>query len=610
MVTAYSLSTVTQNSLPNTPASADVNVVTHYTYDAAGNMTDGATRLLDMTDRLLKDLAHRDDDHRAAPKAEVVARAIAALRAEITAQQTSGAIAHDHVATSLLGRLFLADAANQRTIRIVEAQTYIYDANGNRVNRVRLGHGESDIQGVDYAYDAENRLVTAQDYYGNARGDRANGGITSMAYDGEGRRLVKTYEAHQDDDGDERSDDGRTRIQTGGDNGHEESDQTRVEYVFDELLPIAEYPISHERPDTRSDKSRDDSHTTPVEIAHTNYYRGDQGRILEQASFGGEDKGQTSWYHYDGLGSVSTLTQRSGERSTTYNYASYGQPKSQGSDSGKAGTHYTFTGQSWDSTTGLYEFYARPYDPATGTWLTQDPYRGQVSQPATLHRYGYVGGSPVNYVDAYGYATPQQLDLNKKTAGQSATLQAPDPKIGCGINMSCEPKETINDGGICVASNSTPPTAQQLLYQADVLDAFQKAWNDSLENKREEGGWIIWNRNSGEIRIQRLTKNLHKGGISIVEPPRYKANEQVIGFFHTHPDLPLLGGFQFIPQGGGYYVKTPFPWSPSPADRSEAQKMNLPSFVVTYPYPMTTFFAPSTTVIPYGPDVGTYSGRF
>ncbi len=415
MVTAYSLSTVTQNSLPNTPASADVNVVTHYTYDAAGNMTDGAIRLLDMTDRLLKDLAHRDDDHRAAPKAEIVARAIAALRAEVTAQQTSGAIAHDHVATSLLGRLFLADAANQRTIRIVEAQTYIYDANGNRVNRVRLGHGESDIQGVDYAYDAENRLVTAQDYYGNAHGDRANGGIISMAYDGEGRRLVKTYEAHQDDDGDERGDDGRTRIQTGGDNGHEESDQTRVEYVFDGLLPIAEYPITHERPDTRSDKSRDDSHAAPAENAHTNYYRGDQGRILEQATFGGEEKGQTSWYHYDGLGSVSTLTQRSGERSTTCTYASYGQPKSQGSDSSKAGTHYTFTGQSWDSTTGLYEFYARPYDPATGTWLTQDPYRGQVSQPATLHRYGYVGGNPVNYVDWMGFVA-EMSEADKKIA--------------------------------------------------------------------------------------------------------------------------------------------------------------------------------------------------
>lgn len=364
--------------------------------------TDGATRLLDMADRLLKDLAHRDDDHHAAPKADAVARAIAALRAEITAQQTSGAIAHDHVAASLLGRLTLADAANQRTIRIVEAQTYTYDANGNRVNHTRLGHDESDIQGVDYAYDPENRLVAAQDYYNNERGDRANGGITSMAYDGEGRRLVKTYEAHQDDDGDERGDDGRTRIQTGGDNGHEESDQTRVEYVFDGLLPIAEYPISHNSQDTRTDKSRDDSHAAPVEIAHTNYYRGDQGRILEQASFGGEDKGQTSWYHYDGLGSVSTLTQRSGERSTTYSYASYGQPKSQGSDSSKARTHYTFTGQSWDSTTGLYEFYARPYDPATGTWLTQDPYRGNTLDPRSLQRYQYVYNSPVDLVDPYG----------------------------------------------------------------------------------------------------------------------------------------------------------------------------------------------------------------
>ena len=384
--------------------------------------TDGATRLLALADGLLIDLTRSTDDHHATPSASAVSAALAALRAEVVAQQTSGAIAHGHVADSLLGRLTLADAANLRAIRIVEAQTYRYDANGNRVNRVRLGHEESDIQGVDYTYDPENRLVTAQDYYGNARGDRTNGGVTGMAYDGEGRRLVKTYEAHQDDDGDERGDAGRTRVPS-TDDSHEESDQTRVEYVFDGLLPVAEYPITHTS-DTDSDASRD--HTTGVTahdtsddgdgddtgVPHTNYYRGDLGRILEQSNFGGDDQGQTAWYHYDGLGSVSTLTQNSGNRSASLSYASYGQPKSQSGDSGKAATHYTFTGQSWDGNTGLYEFYARPYDPATGTWLTQDPYRGQVQEPRSLQRYQYVYNSPVNYWDVYGYAA--NISYNSK----------------------------------------------------------------------------------------------------------------------------------------------------------------------------------------------------
>ena len=381
--------------------------------------TDGATRLVALADGLLTTLTSSTDEHHDAPHADAVTAALAALRAEVVAQQTSGAILHSHVAASLLGRVTLAENANQRSIRIVEAQTYRYDANGNRVNRVRLGHGESDIQGVDYTYDPENRLVTAQDYYGNAHGDRLNGGVTNNEYDGEGRRLVKTYEAHQDDDGDERGDDGRQGVLSGED-GHEESDQTRVEYVFDGLLPVAEYPIRHTS-DTDSDANRDhvtgatahdtsdDGDSDDTGIPHINYYRGDLGRILEQSSFGGDDQGQTAWYHYDGLGSVSTLTQRSGARSANYSYGAYGQPKSQGGDSSKAGTHYTFTGQSWDGNTGLYEFYARPYDPATGTWLTQDPYRGQVQEPRSLQRYQYVYDSPVNLVDRYGH-WPQFLD--------------------------------------------------------------------------------------------------------------------------------------------------------------------------------------------------------
>lgn len=52
---------------------------------------------------------------------------------------------------------------------------------------------------------------------------------------------------------------------------------------------------------------------------------------------------------------------------------------------------------------GLYEFYARDYDPVTGVWLSQDTYRGTNSIPSSLHRYQYGYNNPSNYIDEYGH---------------------------------------------------------------------------------------------------------------------------------------------------------------------------------------------------------------
>jgi RHS repeat-associated protein len=65
--------------------------------------------------------------------------------------------------------------------------------------------------------------------------------------------------------------------------------------------------------------------------------------------------------------------------------------------------HYSFTGQELDENVGVYDFFARNYDHSTGTWLTQDTYRGQIRDPQSLHRLGYVEGNPTSYTDAYGF---------------------------------------------------------------------------------------------------------------------------------------------------------------------------------------------------------------
>jgi RHS repeat-associated protein len=76
---------------------------------------------------------------------------------------------------------------------------------------------------------------------------------------------------------------------------------------------------------------------------------------------------------------------------------------------------FTFTGQELDEHTALYEFYARAYDPYTGSWLQQDLYRGVISRPSSLHRYGYVENGPTNWADWYGFVVKNNSKQTKSS---------------------------------------------------------------------------------------------------------------------------------------------------------------------------------------------------
>jgi len=45
---------------------------------------------------------------------------------------------------------------------------------------------------------------------------------------------------------------------------------------------------------------------------------------------------------------------------------------------------------------------ARYFNQLTGRFLTQDPEAGRINAPATLHKYLYVRGDPVNAIDPSG----------------------------------------------------------------------------------------------------------------------------------------------------------------------------------------------------------------
>lgn len=60
-----------------------------------------------------------------------------------------------------------------------------------------------------------------------------------------------------------------------------------------------------------------------------------------------------------------------------------------------------FAGE-WQDPTGLIYLRARYYDPATGRFLSRDPYPGGLDDPSSLHPYAYCGNNPVLYVDPSG----------------------------------------------------------------------------------------------------------------------------------------------------------------------------------------------------------------
>ncbi|XOF34190.1 MAG: RHS repeat-associated core domain-containing protein [Candidatus Electrothrix sp. YB6] len=98
------------------------------------------------------------------------------------------------------------------------------------------------------------------------------------------------------------------------------------------------------------------------------------------------------------------LTKQNGNAVHTYRYDPYSGVIPANGNFTDPHNHYTLTGKEFDENTGLVWFGARHYDPETGVWMGQDTYRGRLNDPASLHRFMYVGDNPVTFWDWYGYA--------------------------------------------------------------------------------------------------------------------------------------------------------------------------------------------------------------
>lgn len=63
---------------------------------------------------------------------------------------------------------------------------------------------------------------------------------------------------------------------------------------------------------------------------------------------------------------------------------------------------FLFTGERYNSSTGLYYLRARWMDPETGRFLSMDPWLGDAKEPATLNAYAYAASNPIDRIDPSG----------------------------------------------------------------------------------------------------------------------------------------------------------------------------------------------------------------
>ena len=125
----------------------------------------------------------------------------------------------------------------------------------------------------------------------------------------------------------------------------------------------------------------------------------------------------TSFYGFDGHGSVRYLTGSAGAVTDTYDYDAFGNLIS---STGATPNNYLFAGEQFDSALGIYYNRARYYDQRQGRFWTMDTYQEDPQSPGSLHRFLYVRGNPLNMIDPSGNFDLADVALSSAIIGSLA----------------------------------------------------------------------------------------------------------------------------------------------------------------------------------------------
>ena len=133
------------------------------------------------------------------------------------------------------------------------------------------------------------------------------------------------------------------------------------------------------------------------------YTRGlDQSGSLEGAGgigglLGRTDSNGSAFYHTDGGGNVTALVNASQQVVARYLYDSFGSLIGSSGPLAEANL-YRFSSKEYQTTSGLYYYGLRYYEPNLQRWLNRDP----IGEDGGINLYGFVGNNPISLIDPYG----------------------------------------------------------------------------------------------------------------------------------------------------------------------------------------------------------------
>jgi len=312
------------------------------------------------------------------------------------------------------GYRLTAMVSKNATGSVVDAWTYQYDAVGNRTARTDV-NGKAET----FRYDAVYRLTEAN--YGD-------GSAEKLSYDAVGNRLTLTNEVGMVTT--YSYDVANQLIRTGTEtfaydaNGNQTTrtapvGTTTLTYDVNNLPTRLSGPAGTE--DNKYGPNRERMHMAGASIENGNVYPqydlsgnpvtdsdGAFGIWTHRLYVPGMDEPLAEWrrinnrityLHRDALGSITAVSNTSGQVAYLSTYKAFGQMSRTSYDTFTTRLGYT---SRESSVGGLMQYRSRYYDPSQGRFLQQDSHRGSELAPPSLHRYVYVHNNPVRYTDPTG----------------------------------------------------------------------------------------------------------------------------------------------------------------------------------------------------------------
>jgi RHS repeat-associated protein len=266
---------------------------------------------------------------------------------------------------------FTVDTRNQ--LVSVPGGSCSYDANGNLVTNTATGLG--------YAYDDENRLVTAQYApWTNSPGPPPElsslmpqpqytpGWKVNFTYDGLGRLRVRTDYANTT-------------------NGWYLTNT--VLYVYDGNRVIQERNAAN---------TPTVSYTRGNDLSGSLEGAGGIGGLLARSSgYSSGNWTSHAYYHADGNGNIICLVDANQAVAASYRYDPFGNLISKSGTLADANL-YRFSSKEFHVNSGLYYYLYRFYDPNTQRWINRDP----IQETGGQNLYSYVENEPVATTDSLG----------------------------------------------------------------------------------------------------------------------------------------------------------------------------------------------------------------